>query len=450
MYQNIKGITALVIICILFASCNQSNVLVILPNETETPTISPTATNEDPTILPSPTTLQPALPTEEQTIEQKQETDIPAQPSPTQEVPSTPLETLAFLNQGNLYVFHITTQELLQLTNTGDILSYTWKSQGNGLVVFNGYRLCQVSTEDFETINCIDLGFNDLQATVMRQISLSPDDRYAAIWNPFYPWEEEAIGWLVVDLINGDLWRVLDPVDWGAQLAPDNEPGGVTGQALFLQDGMLIGTITHRWLCTGTAGCRYQLFSFDFINRTMIPFDNKPEDGFSEGLGLVLSQDGRLLLNHGTFHAGCEAYITFVDVYDLQNGERRIYDLDQVAVNGLALAPTNQQAVISRNAGCSTENQTEWAQSCGLIQGFDLYNMQLWNLVDETRTDLPPGTQPDWSPGGQFLAFRSCLTEQADGGWKPNGNQNPAIYIYDFNIGALFSISEGDMAKWKP
>ncbi|MFC1879757.1 hypothetical protein ACFLZW_07565 [Chloroflexota bacterium] len=452
MHISKKIIQIMAIIILLLSSCDQMREFGILTGE-GTPSNTPTSTSQN-SIEPQKTStiLQPAQPTSNEIMAPTKEISDQIQDTPTQAVPTTSsVATLAFINLGNLFIVDLPGGAPVQLTNSGDIQSFTWGPTSNELITYLGHSLCFVSLDGSSAKECVDLGLNDLQATIERHITLSPDGRYAALWNTFNPWDEEAIGWIVIDITgSGETWQVLDPVDWGAQLAPDNDPGGVTGQALFLPDATLIGTFTHRWLCAGTTGCHYQLFSFDFANRALIPFDNKPAEGFSEGMGIVLSDDGRLLLNHGTFHAGCEAYLTFVDVFDLKTHTRRIYNLEQVAVNGLALAPNNQQAIIARNAGCSTENQTQWAQSCGLSPGFDVYNMQLWNLVDEQRVDLTPGTQPDWSPDGNLLAFRSCLDTQQDGSWVPSGEQKPSIYTYSFTDQSITPISIGQLPQWKP
>jgi hypothetical protein len=443
----------MLILMIFTWGCTQIDIPGFLPNQPEQSGGSTGIPFETPTLEPSPTTLQPKQQTQAANNEiQDLSTETPTEIAPTQDTIAEEIGSmLAYLSNGNLSLVEFPLGKPYKLTDSGDILSFTWGHDGSKLLSYNGYSLCHVSLDGNGTTDCVDLGLNNLQATIERQIAVSPDGRYAALWNPINPWDEEAVGWLVVDLTgSGETWHVLDPVDWGAQLAPDNEPGGVTGQALFLNDGSVIGTVTHRWLCTGTAGCHYKLFTFDFTNRSLIPFDNKPEEGFSEGLGLVLSDGGGLLLNHGTFHAGCEAYITFVDIFNLETSERRIYNLDQVAINGLALAPNNQQAVIARNAGCSTENQNQWAQTCGISQGFDIYNMQLWNLIDEQREDLIAGIQPDWSSDGQYLTFQSCLSESPEGVWNPNGEQTPSIYVYDFSQGKIVQVSQGQTPKWQP
>lgn len=356
---------------------------------------------------------------------------------------------LAYLSEGNLWLIDIPPGSPQQLTQSGDLLSFAWAPDGSRLATFNGRTLCQLNPDGSEA-GCIKLDLDDFQAQAPRQIAWAPDLSSLTLWNPADRWDAEIIGWIIIPL-NGsdDPIYILDPVEWGAVLTPDNEPGGVTGEALYLADSTLIGTFTHNWLC-GEGGCHYQLYYFDFAESRLMPYPNKPEEGFSEGMGLVLSAAGSQLYNFGTFHTGCESYITFVDAFDLTNGARQIYDFPQQAINGLAISPDGTRAVIAHNVGCSTQNQDEWAQACGLAQGFDVYPMQLWDLASSERNDLPPGTQPTWSSDGRWLAFRSCLSPGADNSWSPTNEGPPGVYILDWNDGVLVRVADGENPRWKP
>jgi hypothetical protein len=356
---------------------------------------------------------------------------------------------LAYLSDGNLWLVQIPEGEAQIVTQTGDLLNFAWSPDGSQLATFNGRELCLLNLDGTE-VSCYDLGLNDYQAQVPRRIAWSPNQGEITLWNTVNPWDEQAIGWIIVSLDGiEEIVKIQDPVDWGATLTPENEPGGVTGEALYLADGTLVGTITHHLLC-GESGCHYELYYFDPADRRLHPYPNKPEEGFSEGSGLVLSADKRQLINFGTFHTGCEAFITFLDAFDLAEGTRHIYDFPQAAINAFALSPDASHAVMAHNAGCSTQNQNEWAQACGLFQEFDVYPMLSLDLGQDTRSNLLPGLQPAWSPDGNWLAFRSCLAQGAGGTWEPTTDGPPGIYVLNWSSGALVSINEGETPQWRP
>jgi hypothetical protein len=369
-------------------------------------------------------------------------------PSPTP-APAWSGPQLAFLKAGDLWLLDWPGGSPRQLTQLGNLKSFTWSSNGLRLAAFDGRNLCVFEADGSQLQACLDLQLDERQSAIERQLIWSPDQRTIVVWNPVNPYDEGAIGWLIVPLDgSGQDLRIEDPVDWGASLAPNNEPGGITGQPVFLADGSLVGALTHRVLC-GSGGCHYQLFQFDINQRSFSAYPNNPQDGWSEGPWLELSKDRQTLGNLGVFFAGCESYVSFVDFFELASQARQTFNLDQESVSSIALAPDKLRAVIARSEGCAEESQIEWAQACGLSQGLDVYAMQYWDLVANQRYDLLPGVTPNWSADGGWIAFRSCLTE-SDGEWTPNGSAPPAIYIIDQTGGGTVLISEGSSPQWKP
>ncbi len=267
---------------------------------------------------------------------------------------------------------------------------------------------------------CLELGLDDIQASVTRNIVWSPDQSRVVLWNPFNPWDEGAIGWLIVGLDTAnEMYRIQDPVDWGASLAPNNEAGGFTGQAVFLPDGRLVGTLTHRYLCSDEGGCHYQLYEFNFETKSLTPYPNNPQEGWSEGQRLVLSDDGRILTNYGVFFFGCDSYVTFADSFDLTSQAHASHNLEGQAMLDLAFSPDMKTGVFARTSGCVSETEIAWSQACGLYPGFEIYAMQRWDPAAETFSDLPAGIAPDWSPDGQWIAFASCLAKDDPAPGRP-------------------------------
>jgi hypothetical protein len=411
---------------------------------------------------PSSTALQPAMATPAATgATTMQATPGPGETTPVatnsvnEPAPSQPTlppsggPQLAFLNDQDVWLLDQPTGKPYPLTVAGDILSYAWSPDGQRLVTYNGHSLCFFHSDGSVHTACLELGLDDFQAQIPRNIIWSPDQRWIVLWNSVNPWDEGAIGWLIVNLdTTNDMYRIQDPTDWGASLAPDNKKGGFTGEAVFLPDGKLVGTLSHSDLCS-EGGCHYQLYQFDFETKKLAPYPNKPEEGWSEGMRLALSDDGRTLTNYGVFFFGCDSYVTFADSFDLASQARVTYNLENQAMLDLGISPDGKAAVFSRTAGCQDKDKIAWNEACGLFPGFEIYAMQYWEISGDKFRDLPPGINPDWSPDNTSVAFNSCLVRDADGQWKADADTLATIYIIDLQ-NAVTAISTGSKPSWRP
>lgn len=413
--------------------------LPFIPPATPTPTltISPTPyIEESPThpIQPSPT-LPQEKPTFQPSITPSNETTLPG-------------PQLAFLNEGDIWLLDSPDSQPYPLTLSGDILSFAWSPSGERLAAFNGRELCFLQRDGSVRTACLNLGLDETQSRIARRIVWSPNERWIVLWNSINPWDEDAIGWLIVALdLSAETYRIQDPVDWGAALAPNNENGGFTGQPLFLPDNRLIGTLTHRILCS-FGGCHYHLFEFDLKQPAFKPYPNNPQDGWSEGMNLALSRDGQILTNYGVFLLDCDVYTTFLDNFELQTQKRQTYNFNNQAIMSVAFSPDHQEAVFARTSACNSPEQATWSQSCGLSPGFEVFAMQRWSLKDNRVQDLIPGLFPDLSPDGKWLAFQSCLTEH-DGQWEATTSPPPAIYLLN-EAGEVRFVSPGNSPAWRP
>ena len=451
-------IAVLILLAFFISGCSPSPAA---PGSTPAASEAPPASQEAPDAAPTgPQTTSPAVPppakgqtTDGQTADRQVFLPHISRQNAASAMSQAQAQ-LAYLKNSDLWVVDLPGSKLRQLTQSGDIISFVWAWDGTRLATFNGEEICFVQQDGSVRTACLSVGLNAEQAKVSLQMVWSPDQRHIVLWNPVNPWDEGAIGWLIVALDGSSTtWRIQDPVDWGLSMAPNNEPGGIVGRPLFLADGTLVGTLTHRWMC-GSGGCHYQLFKFDLQAGGFSPYPNKPEEGWSEGIALALSSDHQKLINYGTFFSSRETYTTFMDIFDPATQTRTLFSLDQEAINGLALSPDASKSVISRAAGCSIENQATWATVCGLSQGFDIYTMQAWDLSTNQRIDLMPGIWPGWSPDGEWISFNSCLEAQSGGGWTSSANASPAIYL--MGIGELTAnssltlIDSGSNPTWRP
>jgi len=447
--------TALIMVLISLSACTPP----FSPTTTPSPFKAPTEANVLTNVAPQPaaTLGQPTKSTDESVVLTPEvSTSSTTQPYPAATVGVTPSEApfagpaLAFLKDGDIWLLDEPGGQPYPLSVTGDIISFAWAPGGERLAAFNGKTLCFINRDGSVRTACLDLGLNETQSKIERQILLSPDQRWVVLWNPINPQDKEAIGWMIVALDTTNImYRIMDPGDWGAVLDAKNEPGGYTGQPVFLADDQLVGTLTHRNLC-GKDGCHYQLFQFDFANKKFSPYPDKPVDGFSEGMQLFLSQDSHILSNFGTFITDCDNYFTNVDTFDLSSQTRQTDHLKKEALIDMAFDPVMDRAIIARTMSCTNHSQTTWASTCGLMNGFDLLPMQLWTIASNQRKDLLPGIMPLWSPDGKWAAFQSCLAKGDSGTWTPSEQATVGIYLLDPATGAVSLVSDGASPQWRP
>jgi WD40 repeat protein len=377
----------------------------------------------------------------------------PEDPPQTSEPELSPVTSaqLAYLANGQVWLVDLPGGLPQAVTQSGDVMSYAWSPNGQRLATFNGRQVCAINLDDSSASPCVEVTNDPAQAAVPRRLAWSPDGRTAVLWNPVDPSVENMVGWFIVPLDgSGPVTAVVDPIDWGASLAPDNEPGGFTGQPLFLPDGRLAGSLSHRYLC-GSDGCLYRLYSFELPDRGFRTLGS-PSANPSDGDGLALSANGQILASYGTSHAGCETYSTYVELTNLASQSSQSYQFEQESVFDLALSPDGSRAVLSLGSGCTQQGQAGWAAACELTQGEEVYPMQLWDLAANQRTPLPPGLAPAWSPDGKQIAFRSCLAQDASGQWQPVGSGPAAIYTIDAagSLASLAPIAAGESPAFRP
>lgn len=405
------------------------------------------APTSEPPVTSSETPVQVFLPE----IDKSPTDDSPDATQSEPSLPQDPGGRLAFLKNGDLWLVELPQIEPRRLTSSSDLLTFAWSPDAAQIATFNGHSLCFVDPSGEQTSECFGMGLTGEQSIIPRGIVWSPNQKTIVLWNLANPWDDQALGWLVVPLdAPQDIVRIADPLEFGFTLEQEQVPGGFTGQPLFLEDGTLTGTLSHRQEC-GSGGCRYQLYVFDVAERKFSPYPNNPEEGWSEGQNLVLSPDGKLLANFGTFFSECDSYVTFADTYELSTGLRKAFNLELEAITSLDFSPDAKRAVISRVSGCaSPPEQASWDRSCGLSQGFDTFPLQIWDFEEGAREDYFPGVSPDWSPGRDWIAFRSCLAESASGLYEPSPSGPPSIYVLELATGELILIGEGLNPAWSP
>jgi len=377
-------------------------------------------------------------------------------PSPTIIEPTTPAlpqssgAILAFLKDGDIWLLDEPGGQPYPLSVTGDIISFAWAYHGERIAAFNGKSICFIHRDGSVRTACLELGLNETQAKIKRNILLSRDQRWIVLWNPAYLQAEDEIGWMIVALDGADImYRINNPDEWGAGLSSDNEPGGFTGEPIFLADNQLIGTLSHRNSCSED-GCLFQLYQFDLAAKTFSPYPPTLAEGFSGGARLMLSADLRYLSNFNVFKTDCENAYSLIDTLDIQALSRQNHRLDQESVTDLDFKPGLVQAVLAREASCYQPVQPTWAATCGLVKDQESLPMQLWNIATGERKDIYPGLTPRWSPDGDWIAFQSCLVKDNTGSWTPAENIAVSVYLFKPETGELHLVSDGAAFQWRP
>lgn len=368
--------------------------------------------------------------------------------------PAYPLQ-LGFLQQGDVWLAEFSagtfTPTLRQITQNGRLVSFVWSVDGEKLAAFDGRRVCFWNMNDNPPAPCVDLGLDDTQAAVSRKLAWSPDEKTMVIWNSTSAAGEGVIGWIVLALDGSEKALMIeDPIDWGASLAPENEPGGFTGQPVFLPDGRLIGSLSHRYLCT-SGGCQYRLYQFDLAAEGFEPYPIGSDDLALDGEGLDLSPDHSQLINLGVLQQSCNSYASYVTLAEINGRSLQQFSFPQESFFGLTLAPDATKAYIARGAVCNPVESSNWAVDCGLTDGVDIFSMQAWDLQSDTRSDILPGIEPAWSPSENLLAFRSCLSPSS-GQWSINSQGPASIYIMPAgnDLTKIQLVSGGSSLAWRP
>ena len=372
-----------------------------------------------------------------------QTTSLPLPPPPTPT--TTPASILAYLRQGNLWFWEATTQREVQVTGAGNIHAFAWSPDGALLATYTGRDVCFLAAADGRTLACTPLPG-------------APTTQYKAssvIWSP----QQDQLliiqdTWWLVQVAQGqptEITHFEDPQTWGAVWPGIEDPlsPAYTGQALFLNDGSLLGSAAHAYAC-GSGGCTHQLFRFNRETVRLEPFGGPALS--SGGDQLHLSADGRLLINYGTFHVGCGMYTTRVTITDLTTGNGRSFAFEQEAFDELVFAPDGQQLLVAQGEGCGSLGQAVWSVSCGLSDAFAIYPLQLWDWQANSRETLLPGLEPEWSPDGRHIAFRSCLAQSPAGIWEPIHSGPPWLYILSFQTDGyvIVPVAIGQSPAWQP
>jgi hypothetical protein len=271
----------------------------------------------------------------------------------------------------------------------------------------------------------------------------SPDEKQIVIVG--------STSWVIIPLQDPTAsLNIQDPLKWGVNVV--SKPGTAQiGMPIFLPDSTLLGTFTHTAFCSSGI-CTYRLYRLNPGASTFIP---EPIKGLGDERwgNLVLSTDGKVILNYSMTHSDCDNFNTFVDIVYPETSEVLSLQFSQQAFYEMALSPDGARVMMTQGAVCNTQNTNRWAADCGLSPDYEVYPMQLWKLQSTSpRTDSVPGINPVWSTDGRAVAFRSCLAEPTSGGWQPVPEGPPWIFIMDADAikESILPVYEGSSPAWKP
>jgi len=358
---------------------------------------------------------------------------------------------LAFLKNGDIWLLDGPGTEPYPLTIAGDILGFSWTPDGERLIAYNGGSLCFYHRDGSIRTACLELGLNAVQALVERRLVISPDQRWVVLWNPSMPQESEEIGWIVVALDTSNImYRIQDPVDWGATFGESITPGGFTGQPAFLADGRLLGTLSHSALCANS-NCNYSLFEFDLIDHQFNSIEPKSGSEFSFGSGLTLVGGGLTVANVVQTIQSCEVFASSVNLVNFQPESIKTFPMDGLLIQDISFNPDLNLAVFSNFLACKNDSEPVlWQDACGLASEYQVLPIQLWDINSSTRQDLFPGLKPEFSPDGLWVTFLSCLQQDDSGAWQPGESSPPNFYLYNIEGETLQQIADGIYYEWRP
>jgi len=181
--ENIIRPMALITFLLLITGCQAfptqlpTQPVEVQPTESPVIELSPTSTPLQPVQAAEPTTTAAPIQATSVSIETvpAAPTSINEPPAPHPTLPPSGGPQLAFLNNRDVWLLDQPTGQPYALTVAGDILSYAWSPDGQRLVTFNGHSLCFFHSDGSIRTACLDLGLNDNQAQIPRNIIWSPD-----------------------------------------------------------------------------------------------------------------------------------------------------------------------------------------------------------------------------------------------------------------------------------
>jgi hypothetical protein len=361
-------------------------------------------------------------------------------------VPSEePVTQLAYLRDGDIWLYDFATNSESSTTDGGNILAYVWSPDGARMATYDGQQLCFVALAVQEQRQpCRELGTVERDFGRNAQIIWSPDEQFILVMHS---------EWWLVDLMQKDaVYHIVEPMDWGMVWPDGDEDGGFSmpAAAVFLDDGSLLGSVAHSFFC-GSGGCWHHLAAFDPVTQRFGPSNlSNLENGGGGEVGI--SANGRILVNYGTSHVGCAFYNTYVTFVDLERESSHEFYFEQEAFYDLSLSADGRLALIAQGEGCGAADRDIWSIDCGLSDAFEIYSLQLWTWAEEERLDLPPGLEPAWSGSDRSIAFSSCLAQTPSGNWEPIAAGPPWVYALHFTDDdfTVEPIAVGQAPAWRP
>lgn len=445
MYNHSMKKILLCLLLLILTACQPPDT-----SSLEQPTSQPTPLIQE---SPSPAPLLADQPTPTHTpLPVVQPTPAPtAQPEPVEPTAPSPAGgQLAYLEQGDIWLVRLDAQSLItqpeKLTQGGSIRSFAWHPDGSKIAFLRGKGICFLHIDRTQAAPCIDLNLPSAEETPAFQLAWSPQGDWLVAWNPLHASSSEAVGWILVSSVSGEILEIQDPVDWGFDRAPGNAPGGFTGEAVFLPDGELLGALSHRILCAEN-GCLYYLYTFDPQQPGLFSLPESVD--LAQASQLASTLDGTLVAQYGSLVSSCDAYLSFINLYNPNlPGSLRPFVFPQESLTSLALNPHFANALVARQAACPEQTQNPWAIYCGLVSNLEVYPIQLWAIDENTRQDFLPGIDPVWDPSGSLFAFQSCLQQDTAGNWLPDENAIPGIYLTSIHTQQTIYLGAGSQPAW--
>lgn len=352
-----------------------------------------------------------------------------------------PVETLAFLRDGDIWLINADGSGERRLTELGNVEEFSWISST---------ELDAVTGEDRSGHLLLDVNGNARELTIPPGGSWSPDGSLYAV-----PTEEEV---LVVFNRDGSEVTRLEPGPSPDQCAePPASQGPYRldfGRPSFALGGRELLIAVHCWAMSGAYnfyGSIYRVSLDGALNERLPEPGDSPQLNLRGLIGPLFSPDGRRIA------------WAYTDGFSLCPWGRGLTVADADGANGQRLAPASVPTLYSQTPLPETFggiSELDWSpRSDAIVAAYQVYfcgpdadpsaeaavaGLYILKPDGDGEEQLVEGEvhSPSWSPSGRFVAY-------VTGRYFGEPTQPPAIRLLDLTTGQSTDLTQGSQPAWR-
>ncbi len=373
---------------------------------------------------------------------------VVAQPSATPEpsaerTPSAePVETLAFLRDGDIWLINADGTGERQLTDLGDVRSFSWVSST---------EVDAVTGEDHSRHLLVDLAGN------VRELRFPPGGSWSQDGSLYAVSLDQQI--VAYDREGGEVARLDAGPDANecpppsSSYPPPIPPRLSFGSPEFLPDGEAVLVAVHCYLQSGVYNFYGSIYraALDGMATTQLPDpEREPQLNLRGLVGPLFSPDGqRIAWAFADGFSLCPVGRGLIAA-DADGANRRglspaaladLYDQDPRpetagGVTGFAWSPSSNAIVVGFEVILCGEDQ---ASVDPVVAGIYLFNL---DGATEQRLIEGQAHSPDWSPSGRLVAYVA-------GNFFGERRRAPVIRLLDLTTREVIDLAEGSQPAWQ-